>query len=130
MDIPQAGGLLIDVIFAVTGAVVAPGNHDLVGIVAQCPVRIIQSQGSLRETHGGPLLGSAEDHVLHLGTPEGFGALLTHDPENGVGNIGFTGAVGADDGGNVIAKADQCFIRKGLEALQFQTFKIHNKTSC
>ena len=32
VDIPQAGGLLVDVKFALTGAVVAAGNHDLPGI--------------------------------------------------------------------------------------------------
>ena len=63
---------------------------------------------------------SAEDHVLHLCAPEGLVALLAHDPEDGVGNIGFAGAVGANDGGDIIAKADQRFIRKGLKALHFQ----------
>ena len=120
VDVPQAGGLLIDVIFAVPGAVVAPGDHHLVGIVGQRPVGVVQRQGRLGEAHGGALLGAAEDHVFHFGAPEGFGALFAHDPQNGVGNIRFSGAVGADDGGNVVAEPDQRLVREGLKALQFQ----------
>ena len=77
-------------------------------------------QGGFGKAHGGTLLGASEDHVLHLCAPEGFGALLAHDPEDGIGNIGFTRAVGANDGGDVIAKADQGLVREGLKALQFQ----------
>ena len=117
MDVPQAGGLLVDVIFAITGAVVAPGDHDLVGIVSQRPVRIVQGQSGFRKAHRRTLLGAAEDHVLHLGTAQGLAALLAHDPEDGIGNIRFTGAVGADDGSDVIAEPDQRFIREGLKAL-------------
>ena len=120
VDVPQAGGLLVDVIFAVTGAVIAAGDHDLVGIVAESPVCIVQSQGGFRKAHGRPLLGAAENHVLHFRAPEGLGALLAHDPEDGIGDVGLTGAVGTDDGGNVIAKSDQRFVREGLEALKFQ----------
>ena len=120
VDVPQAGGLLIDVIFAVAGAVVAPGDHHLVGVVGQRPVGVVQRQGRLGEAHGGALLGAAEDHVFHFGTPEGFGALFAHDPQNGVGNIRFSGAVGADDGSNVVAEPDQRLVREGLKALQFQ----------
>ena len=120
VDVPQTGGLLVDIVFAVPGAVVAPGDHHLVGVVGQRPVGIVQRQGCLGEANGGSLLGTAEDHVLHFGAPEGFGALLAHDPQNGVGNIRFPGAVGADDGGNVIAEPDQRLVREGLKALQFQ----------
>ena len=120
MDIPEPGGLLVDVIFAVAAAVKTAGDHDLIRIIGKGPVGIVQGQGGLRKAHGGPLLGAAEDHVLHFGTPEGLGALLAHDPENGVGNIGFAGAIGANDGSDIIAEPDQRFIRKGLESLQFQ----------
>ena len=120
VDVPQTGGLLVDVVFAVAGAVVAPGDHHLVGVVGQRPVGVVQRQGRLGEAHGGALLGAAEDHVFHFGAPEGFGALFAHDPQNGVGNIRFPGAVGADDGGNVVAEPDQRLVREGLKALQFQ----------
>ena len=120
VDVPQAGGLLVDVVFTVPGAVVAPGDHHLVGVVGQRPVGVVQRQGRLGEANGGALLGAAEDHIFHFSAPEGFGALFAHDPQNGVGNIRFSGAVGADDGGNVVAEPDQRLVREGLKALQFQ----------
>ena len=129
MDIPKPGGLLVDIVFTVPGAVKPPGDHHLVGIVRQSPVGIVQSQGGLREAHSAALLGAAKDHILHFRAPEGLGALLAHDPENGIGDVGLAGAVGAHNGGDVIAEADQGSVRKGLEALQFQRFQIHSQTS-
>ena len=120
VDVPEPGGLLVDIVFAVPGAVIAPGDHHLVGIVGQSPVGIVQGQSCLREAHGGALLGAAEDHVLHFRAPEGLAALLAHDPEDGVGDVGFSGAVGPHNGGNIVAEADQGLVREGLEALQFQ----------
>ena len=120
MDVLQAGGLLVDIKFTVAGAVVPAGDHDLVGIIGQRPVGVVQSQGGLGKAHGLALLGAAEDDILHLGAPEGLAALLAHDPEDGVRDIRFAGAVGTDDGGDVIAKADQGLIREGLKALYFQ----------
>ena len=129
VDVPQAGRLLVDIVFRVTGAVIPAGDHYLVGIVWQCPVGIIQGQGGLRKTHGGPLLGAAEDHILHLGATERFAALLAHNPKDGIGNIRFAGTVGTDNGGDIVAKADQGLVREGFEALHFQALKIHSKTS-
>ena len=122
MNITQSRGLAVDIVFTVTAAVVSAGDHDLVGIIAQCPVRIIQGQSRFRKAHSRALLGTTEDHVLHLGAAEGLAALLAHDPKDRIGNIRFTGTVGADNGGDVIAKADQRLIRKGLKSLHFQTF--------
>ena len=34
MDIPQTGGLAVDIVFTVTGAIITPGDHDLVSIIA------------------------------------------------------------------------------------------------
>ena len=120
MDILQAGRLLVDVKFTVAGAVVAPGDHHLIGVIGQRPIQILQSQCRLGKAHGLAKLGAAEDDVLHFRAAQGLAALLAHDPEDGVRNIRFAGAVGADDGGDVIAEPDQGLIREGLEALYFQ----------
>ena len=97
-----------------------PGDHDLVCVIHQRPVGIVQRQGCFRKAHSRPLLGAAEDHILHLGTPEGLAGLFTHNPEDRVGNIRFSGAVGAHDCGDVITEPDQGFVREGLETLHFQ----------
>ena len=122
MDITQTGRLAVYVILTVTAAVIATGDHNLVCIVRQRAVCIIQGQGGFRKTHGSTLLSAAKDHVLHLGATKSLCALLTHDPQDSIRNIRFTGTVGTHDGGDIITEADQCFIREGLKALYFQRF--------
>ena len=122
MDIAQTGRLPVNVIFAVTAAVVPAGDHDLVSIIGQRTVRIIQRQRCFRKTNRCALLGAAEDHILHFGAAKSLGALLAHDPKDRIGDIGFTGAVGTHDGSDIISEADNGLIRKGFESLHFQTF--------
>ena len=121
VDIPQTGRLAVDIVFTVTGAIITAGHHDLVSVISKGPVRIVQNQGRFRKANCCPFLGAAKDHVLHLGATEGFCALLAHNPQNGIGNIGLTGAVGAYDSRDIIAEADQGLVRERLEALYFQT---------
>ena len=41
------------------------------------------------------LSSAAEDHILHLPSPQGPGGLLPHDPADGVRQVGLARAVGA-----------------------------------
>ena len=122
VDVLQPGGLAVDIILAVSGAVVPAGNHHLVCIIGQRPVGVVQGQGGFRKAHGTALLGSPKNHVLHLGAPEGLAALLAQYPQYGIGDIGFSGAVGAYDGGDIVSETNQGLVREGLEALDFQRF--------
>ena len=90
VDVPQSGRLFVDIVFAVSRAVIAPGDHNLVGIIGKGPVPVVQGKRCLSEAHGSALLRAAENDVLHFCAPKGLGALLAHDPENGVGNVGLT----------------------------------------
>ena len=121
VDVPEAYGLLIDEIFALAAAVVTAGDHHL-GLldVGEDVGTVVQHQGDLGEAHRAALLGAAEDHILHLHTSEIFGALLPHHPADSVGNIGFPGAVGSHDGGNLLPEVEGGLIGKGLEALNVQ----------
>ena len=83
---------------------------------------VVDDQSDLGKTHLGTLLRTAENNVLHLGTAQALGALFAHDPADGVGDIGLTGAVGAHDGGDVLAEVQDRLVREGLEALDFQCF--------
>ena len=120
VNIPQTGRLTVDIVFPIAGAIIAAGNHHLIGVIGQGPVGVVQGQGRLREAQLGALGGAAEDHILHFRAPEGLSALFAHYPKNGIGNIGFSGAVGTHNGRNIVAKADHRLIREGLKALQFQ----------
>ena len=127
VDVTQTGRLAVDIVFTITAAVIPTRNHNLVGIVRQSAIGIVQDQSCLGKANGSSFLRTAKDHVLHLRATESLGALLTHNPQNSIGNIGFTGAVGANDGSNIVAKTNQCFIGEGLKALHLQRFQIHSK---
>ena len=129
VDVPQAGGLLIDVELAVAGAVVAPGHHDLLGVHLERAVGVVQHQRCLGKAHLRPLLGAAEDDVLHLRAAQRAGALLTHYPADGVGNIRLSRPIRADNRRNIVAKVQNRLVRKGFEALNFQRFQVHSPTS-
>ncbi len=119
----QPDGLAVDVVFALPAAVVPAGDGHL-GFLhgRENPGSIVQHQRHLGKTHLGPLLRAAENHVLHLGAPEAFGALLAHDPADGVGDIGFSRTVGPHNGGNVLAELEDGFVGEGFETLNFYCF--------
>ena len=129
VDVPQSGRAAVDIVFALAGAVVTPGDGDLFGVVGQGPVGIVQHQGRLREAHRAALLGAAEDDVLHFRAAKGLGALFAHDPADRIGNIGFSRAVRPDDGGDIVTELQDRLVREGLEALDLQRFQIHAATS-
>ena len=104
IDIPQAGGLAVNIVFAFAGAVIPARDHNLRRIHREAAVLIVQNQRRLGKAHLAALLGAAEDHVLHLRPAQRLGTHLAHDPADGVGNIRFAAAVGADDGGDIAVK--------------------------
>ena len=119
----EADGLAVDIVFALAAAVVPAGNSNLALLHGgENMLRVVDHQRHLGKAHLGPLGSTAEDDILHLGSPEALAALFAHDPADGVGNVGFAGAVGPHNGGDVLAKVQNRFIRKGLEALNLQCF--------
>ncbi len=122
VDVPEAGGVAVDKVFALSRAVIPPGDHDLGLFQIKKVALIIQHKRDLREAHALALLGAVKNNVFHLGTPQGLGGLLPHDPADGVGDIGLSRAIGADDSGNILAKGEDGFFREGLKSLDFQRF--------
>jgi hypothetical protein len=77
-----------------------------------------QHHGYGGHAHGFAGLGAGEDDVLHAGTAQTAGGLLAEDPADGVAQVGFAAAVGADDGRDATPVEPQFgAVTKGLEAL-------------
>src|SRR5690606_13707441 len=84
------------------------------------------------------LIGAGENHIFALLAPERLGRLLADRPADGVGDVGFAGAVRADDGGDTALAAgrDVAFrqefqarlLGEGLEAVDFEALEIHRKS--
>ncbi len=119
----QPDGLAVDVVLALAAAVVAPG-HGHLGLLhgGEDVGAVVDDQRHLGKARLGPLGGAAEDDVLHLGAPEALGALLAHDPADGVRDVGLAGAVGSHDGGDVLAEVQRGLIGERFESLNGQTF--------
>ena len=122
-DVAQAAGRAVDLVLALTAAVHAPGDAHLGEVDGQGVILVVEDQRHLAEGQALALLGSVEDHVLHLGAAQRLGALLTQHPLHRVGNVALAAAVGADHAGNSILKYDLHAVRKGLEPVDDQLFQ-------
>ena len=120
VDVLETDALAVDEILALAAAVIAAGQHDLARIAVENVGGVVDDQRDLRIAELAALLRAAEDDVLHLGAAQRLGALLAHDPEDRVGDIRLAGAVGADDGGDILFKCQARLVRKGLEALDLK----------
>ena len=129
VDILQADGLSVDIKLALAAAVIPAGHHDLRIVHRQAAVGIVQRQRHLTEALGLAPGGAAEDHILHLAAPEGLCALLPQDPADGVYDIAFSAAVGADDGRDAPAEVHKGLVGEGFEALDLDGFQKHKRFS-
>ena len=122
VDIAQAAGLAVDIIFALATAVIAAGDHDLGVLGVEDAGAVVKDERHLRKAHGAALFRAAEDDVLHLAAAQRFRALLAHDPQDGVRYIRLAAPVRADDRRDLLVKIQARLVREGLEALDLQCF--------
>ena len=84
VNIAQTRGLFVDIVLALAGAVVPAGDHDLRRLHRERPVLIVQNERRFRVADCRALQRTAENDVLHLCSAQRLGALLAHDPADGV----------------------------------------------
>ena len=123
IDIPQADSSSIDGVFTFSGPIVPAGHRHLLPTVGQQVLALLQGEGHLGKALTLAVLGAAEDHILHLTSPQGPGGLLPQHPADGIGQIGLAAAVGPHDCRDGMGKGEEGFVRKGFEPLQFQGFQ-------
>ena len=135
VNILEAHGLAVDEVLTLPRAEIAAGDGDLVvGAIQLTEVGgIVKGHRHLGVAHGTAAVRAAEDDVLHFTASQGLGGDLTQHPAHGVGDVGFTASVGADDDRNAYGAVGHHLIRalmagikdqlgavwKGLEALHF-----------
>ena len=122
VDVAQAAGLAVDIIFALAAAVIAAGDHDLGVLSVEDAGAVVKDERHLRKAHGAALFRAAEDDVLHLAAAQRFRALLAHDPQNGVRYVRLAAPVRADNCRDLLVKIQARLVREGLEALDLQCF--------
>ena len=79
-------------------------------------VHVAERQRHLGHAHRLAAVGAVENHVGHFAAAQRLGRLLAEHPADGIGDVGFAAAVGADDGGDAGLKIQRGFVREGLKA--------------
>ena len=73
------------------------------------------------------IFGALEDDVLHLGAAKRLRPLFTEYPGDSVGNVRFSAAIRADNGGYPVAgKDDLRVIRERFEACYLKALKLEH----
>src|SRR6185436_18620095 len=79
----------------------------------------------LRHAHRLALVRAVEDDVRHFVATEGLGGGLAEHPADGIHDVGFAAAIRADDAGHALMEFKGGLVRKGLEAVDVESFEIH-----
>ena len=122
VDVPEAAGGLVDVVFAAPAPDGAAGDADLGKGQRQVGIGIVQHHGDLgraQRTAGG---GAGEDDVLHAVAPDGTGVAFAQHPADGVGDVALAAAVGAHDAADARLEFDFSFAAERLEAVELDAF--------
>ena len=118
LDVLEPGGLAVEPVLALAGPEDAVGDDEVLVLLAE-------RQGDVGHAQGRVLGVAVEDDVLGPVAAERFDAGPAENPQHGVDEVAFSGAVRADDGRDPGMEGDFRALGEGLEALQFELFNAH-----
>src|SRR5581483_8736861 len=111
--------IAVDVILDLAGAIGTARNLHFGEVDRQAAVAVVESDRHFRQAERLALLVTREDDVFHLARAQALAALLAQSPAEGVDQVGFSGAVRADDGGDAAAEFERCGIGERFKAESF-----------
>ncbi len=97
LDIEQSAGVAVDRVLGSAVAEHRAGDRDFGVLDRQRAIGVVDREHDLGATERRPAGRTGEDDVFHLAAAQRLGALLTHDPGEGVDDVGLAGTVGSDD---------------------------------
>ena len=127
LDVEEAARAAVDAVLRPAAAEQGARDGDLGVVDRQGAVGVVDGQGDLGTPEGRAGAGAGEDDVGHGATAQVLGALLPHDPGQGVDDIGLAGPVGSDHGGDAWLQAEGGRRREGLESLDRQRLEVHGR---
>ena len=86
---------------------------------------VVEMQGDLGHIARGPVARAGKNHIIHAGGAQGLVGAFAHHPAQGLDQIRFAAAIGADDTGQTRLDQKFCRFYKGLEADKLQTCQFH-----
>ena len=122
-DVLQAAALLVDEVFAFTGAEDPSGNGDFGIGDGQQAFAVVDSQVDLAKGKRLALGSAVKYDVFHPRATKHAGILLTQHPAHGIADVALAATVGPDDGGNALVKMDLYLVGKRFEAEYFKFFE-------
>ena len=133
LDVEQAAGVAVDRVLRAAVAEHDPRDGDLGVVDRQRPVGVVDREADLGAPErrppcprrAGRRRRPGEDDVLHLAAAQRLGALLAHDPGEGVDDVGLARAVRPDDAGDARLEVEGRRRREGLEALEGEALQVH-----
>ncbi len=125
VDQPAAGAR--EAVFALAGAVQPADDRDLGDAEPERLLGVVEHELHLGRRRGLAARCAAEDHVLHRLTADRDRRLLAERPQHRVGDVGLTGAVGADDHADARSELEPGPVRERLEALDRHRLQIHER---
>ena len=89
-------------------------------INVQLGLAVTESERDLGKTHRLAGVGAVENDVRHLVAAKRLGRLLPKHPANSIKHVGFSTAIGPDNGGDAFVKIKNRFVGKRFEAEQLE----------
>ncbi len=126
VDVLEAAKRAVDPVFRAAVAEHPAGDRHFVEIHLQRFLAIGHGQRDLGHAERLAFFGAVEDDVGHFAAAQGFGGGFAEHPADGIHHVGFAAAVGSDDAGHAFGEFEHGLVRKGLEAVDFQSFEIHS----
>lgn len=125
LDVQEAAGVAVDLVLAAAVAEHDPRDGDLGVLDGEGPVGVVDGQGHLGAAQRRAAGGAGEDDVLHLAAAQRLGALLAHDPAEGVHHVGLARAVRTDDACDARLEPERGRRGERLEAAEGQGLEVH-----
>jgi hypothetical protein len=120
VDVFEAAGGFVDEVFAVAGAEDAAGDGNFAEVEGQEAIGVVEDEGDFSDSERTPFGATGEDDVFHFVAAEVADVLFAEDPADGVGDVAFAAAVGADDGSDAWLEFHFGFFGEGFEAIGFE----------
>ena len=128
LDVHQAARARVDEVLALARAIHAAGDSHLVKVDGKHMVRVVEHQRDLGHTHRFTRRRARKDDIFHGLAAQLLGALLTQDPQNRVGYVRFSRAVGTDDDGQARLKRHMGAVGKRLKPFEREGLEIHGSS--
>ena len=125
LDVEQAARRAVDHVLRVTGPEERPGDRHFRELDRQQPGGVVDGERHLGPAERGPIGGTGEDDVVHLGAAQRPRALGAEHPRDGVDDVRLARPVRPDHDTDAGFELERRLVGEGLEALQRQCLQEH-----